>query len=74
MFQLYRVLAVIVVALLSVAIDRTIRVKTKTDYLLVGRSPPPLTLALALLTSWIGAVRSLAALNACRNGFRALWA
>jgi Na+/proline symporter len=38
MFQLYVVLAVIVVALLSVAIDRTIRVKTKTDYLLAGRS------------------------------------
>ena len=57
MSQLYGVvLAVIAVALLSVAIYRAIRVKTKTDYLLVGRSPPPLTLA--LLTSWIGAVRS----------------
>jgi Na+/proline symporter len=38
MSQLYVVLAVIVVALLSVAIDRTIRAKTKTDYLLAGRS------------------------------------
>ena len=55
MSQLYGVLAVIVVALMSVAIDRTIRVKTKTDYPLVGRSPPALRLALALLSSWIGA-------------------
>jgi solute:Na+ symporter, SSS family len=38
MSQLYVVLAVIVVALLSVAIDRTIRAKTETDYLLAGRS------------------------------------
>ena len=41
MSQLYVVvLAVIAVALLLVAIFRTIRVKTKTDYLLAGRSLP----------------------------------
>jgi SSS family solute:Na+ symporter len=42
---------VIVVAPLSVAIYRPIRVKTKTDYLLAGRSLPALMLVLALLTS-----------------------
>ena len=56
MSQLYVVvLAVIAVALLLVAIFRTIRVKTKTDYLLAGRSLPALVLVLTLLTSWIGA-------------------
>jgi SSS family solute:Na+ symporter len=68
------VLAVIAVALLLVAISRTIRVKTKTDYLLAGRSLPALVLVLTLLTSWIGAGSLFAgAENAYRNGFAALW-
>ncbi|HEY6846670.1 MAG TPA: sodium:solute symporter family protein [Terracidiphilus sp.] len=75
MSQLYVVvLAVIAVALLLVAIFRTIRVKTKTDYLLAGRSLPALVLVLTLLTSWIGAGSLFAgAENAYRNGFAALW-
>jgi solute:Na+ symporter, SSS family len=74
MSQLYAVvLAVTVVALLSVAIDRTIRVKTKTDYLQAGRSLPALVRVLALLTSSIGAGSLFGgAENAYRDGFAAL--
>ncbi len=54
--QLYVVvLAVIVVLLLSVSLYRTSQVKTKTDYLVAGRSLPAFVLVLTLLTSWIGA-------------------
>jgi Na+/proline symporter len=68
------VLAVIVVALLSVALYRTSQVKTKADYLVAGRSLPALVLVLTLLTSWIGAGSLFAgAENAYRNGFAALW-
>ena len=49
------VLAVIVLVLLSVALYRTSRVKTKADYLVAGRSLPAFVLVLTLLTSWIGA-------------------
>ncbi len=75
MSQLYVVvLAIIVVALLSVAINRTYRVKTKADYLVAGRSLPAVVLVLTLLTSWIGAGSLFAgAENAYRNGFAALW-
>jgi Na+/proline symporter len=73
--QLYVVvLAVIVVALLAVAIQRTFRVRTKADYLVAGRSLPAFVLVLTLLTSWIGAGSLFAgAENAYRNGFAALW-
>jgi SSS family solute:Na+ symporter/sodium/proline symporter len=68
------VLAVIVVTLLSVAIYRTTRVKTRADYLVAGRSLPAVVLVLTLLTSWIGAGSLFAgAENAYRNGFAALW-
>ncbi len=68
------VLAVIVVLLLAVAVDRTSRVKTKADYLVAGRSLPTAVLVLTLLTSWIGAGSLFAgAENAYRNGFAALW-
>ena len=75
MSQLYVVvLAIIVVALLSVAIYRTSRVKTKADYLVAGRSLPAVVLVLTLLTSWIGAGSLFAgAENAYKNGFAALW-
>src|SRR5580658_70098 len=75
MSQLYVVvLAVIVVALLSVAIYRTFQVKTKADYLVAGRSLPAIVLVLTLLTSWIGAGSLFAgAENAYKNGFAALW-
>jgi SSS family solute:Na+ symporter/sodium/proline symporter len=68
------VLAVIVVALLSVAFYRTTQVKTKADYLVAGRSLPAFVLVLTLLTSWIGAGSLFAgAENAYKNGFAALW-
>lgn len=68
------VLAVIVAALLAVALYRTMRVKTKADYLVAGRSLPAVVLVLTLLTSWIGAGSLFAgAENAYRNGFAALW-
>jgi SSS family solute:Na+ symporter len=75
MSQLYVVvLAVIVIALLSVAIYQSSRVKTKADYLVAGRSLPAFVLVLTLLTSWIGAGSLFAgAENAYRNGFAALW-
>jgi len=75
MSQLYvAVLAIIVIVLLSVAIFRTTRVKTKADYLVAGRSLPAFVLVLTLLTSWIGAGSLFAgAENAYKNGFAALW-
>src|SRR5664279_3354998 len=75
MSQLYVVvLAVIVVVLLAVAVNRTLRVKTKADYLVAGRSLPAVVLVLTLLTSWIGAGSLFAGgENAYKNGFSALW-
>jgi len=68
------VLAVIVVVLLAVAVNRTYLVKTKADYLVAGRSLPAAVLVLTLLTSWIGAGSLFAgAENAYKNGFAALW-
>jgi len=75
MSELYVVvLAVIAVALLAVAVNRTSQVKTKADYLVAGRSLPAVVLVLTLLTSWIGAGSLFAgAENAYKNGFAALW-
>ena len=75
MSQLYvAVLAIIVTVLLTVAIYRATRVKTKADYLVAGRSLPAFVLVLTLLTSWIGAGSLFAgAENAYKNGFAALW-
>jgi solute:Na+ symporter, SSS family len=68
------VLVVIAGTLLAVAIFRTLRVKTKADYLVAGRSLSAGVLVLTLLTSWIGAGSLFAgAENAYRNGFAALW-
>ena len=68
------VLAVIAAALLAVAVHRALRVKTKADYLVAGRSLSAVVLVLTLLTSWIGAGSLFAgAENAYRNGFAALW-
>src|SRR3974390_1032934 len=68
------VLAVIVAVLLSVALYRATRVKTKADYLVAGRSLPAAVLVLTLLTSWIGAGSLFAgAENAYKNGFASLW-
>ena len=75
MSELYvAVLAVIVLVLLGVAGYRALRVKTKADYLVAGRSLSAAVLVLTLLTSWIGAGSLFAgAENAYRNGFAALW-
>jgi len=68
------VLAAIVLALLAVALYRTLKVKTEADYLVAGRSLSAMVLVLTLLTSWIGAGSLFAgAENAYRNGFAALW-
>jgi solute:Na+ symporter, SSS family len=68
------VLVVIAATLLAVAVFRTLRVKTKADYLVAGRSLSAGVLVLTLLTSWIGAGSLFAgAENAYRNGFAALW-
>src|SRR6202142_715692 len=68
------VLVVIAGALLAVAFFQTLRVKTKADYLVAGRSLPAIVLVLTLLTSWIGAGSLFAgAENAYKNGFAALW-
>ena len=65
---------VIAGTLLGVAVFRAIRVKTKADYLVAGRSLSTIVLVLTLLTSWIGAGSLFAgAENAYRNGFAALW-
>ena len=68
------VLVAIAATLLAVAVFRSLRVKTKADYLVAGRSLPAVVLVLTLLTSWIGAGSLFAgAENAYRNGFAALW-
>ena len=68
------VLGVIVVALLTVSISRVSKVKTKTDYLVAGRSLPAFVLVFTLLSSWIGSGSLLGgAENAYNHGFTALW-
>jgi len=68
------VIAVIVVVLLIVSVSQLRKVKTKTDYLVAGRSLPAYVLVFTLLSSWIGAGSLFAgAENAFRNGFAALW-
>ena len=73
--QLYiGVLVAIAAALLAVTVSRALKVKTKDDYLVAGRSLPAVVLVLTLLTSWIGAGSLFAgAENAYKNGFAALW-
>src|SRR5580692_2780927 len=75
MSSLYTVVLVsITAALLAVALYRTLKVKTKADYLVAGRSLSAVVLVLTLLTSWIGAGSLFAgAENAYKNGFAALW-
>jgi len=75
MSSLYVICLVVISAvLMGVSIFRASLVKTKTDYLVAGRSLPALVLVLTLLTSWIGAGSLFAgAENAYRNGFAALW-
>ena len=49
------VLVAIASVLLAVAIFRALRVKTRADYLVAGRSLSAIVLVLTLLTLWIGA-------------------
>ncbi|HEV2272951.1 MAG TPA: sodium:solute symporter family protein [Acidobacteriaceae bacterium] len=68
------VLAVIVLALLTVSLSRLKRTKTKADYLVAGRSLPAFVLVFTLLSSWIGSGSLLGgAENAYQHGFAALW-
>ncbi len=68
------VLITITAVLLGVAIQRALKVKSKADYLVAGRSLPAMVLVLTLLTSWIGAGSLFAgAESAYRNGLGALW-
>jgi SSS family solute:Na+ symporter/sodium/proline symporter len=68
------VLVAIAATLLTVAVYRAFKVKTKADYLVAGRSLPAVVLVLTLLTSWVGAGSLFAgAENAYKNGFAALW-
>ncbi|MGZ6070297.1 MAG: sodium:solute symporter family protein [Myxococcaceae bacterium] len=68
------VLAIIVLALLSVSISQVRKTKTKADYLVAGRTLPWYILVFTLLPSWIGSGSLFAgAENAFRNGFAALW-
>ena len=70
MSQLYvAVLAVIAIALLGVAVVQTLKVKTKADYLVAGRSLPAAVLVLTLLTSWIGAGSLFAGAEVCAVHF-----
>ncbi|MBS1814769.1 MAG: sodium:solute symporter family protein [Acidobacteria bacterium] len=68
------VLAIIVIALLTVSLSRLGTVKTKADYLVAGRSLPAFVLVFTLLSSWIGSGSLLGgAENAYNHGFAATW-
>lgn len=68
------VLALIVIALLSVSVSQVRKTRTKADYLVAGRSLPWFVLVFTLLSSWIGSGSLFAgAENAFKNGFAALW-
>jgi Na+/proline symporter len=68
------VLALIVLALLSVSVSQVRKTRTKADYLVAGRTLPWYVLVFTLLSSWIGSGSLFAgAENAFRNGFSALW-
>ena len=68
------VLALIVLALLSVSVSQVRRTRTKADYLVAGRTLPWYVLVFTLLSSWIGSGSLFAgAENAFHNGFAALW-
>ena len=68
------VLALIVLALLSVSVSQVRKTQTKADYLVAGRTLPWYILVFTLLSSWIGSGSLFAgAENAFHNGFAALW-
>lgn len=73
--MIYIVTVSLVVALLcGITMYKATRVKSRTDFLVAGRSLSWPVLVFTLLSSWIGAGSLLAgAENAYNNGFVALW-
>ncbi|MEZ5352672.1 MAG: sodium:solute symporter family protein [Bryobacteraceae bacterium] len=68
------VLGMVVLALASVTLYKTLTIRNRTDFLLAGRSLPWPVLVFTLLSSWIGAGSLFAGgENAYKNGFAALW-
>jgi SSS family solute:Na+ symporter/sodium/proline symporter len=66
--------SVVTLILCGVTVFKTRAVKSKTDFIVAGRSLAWPVLVFTLLSSWIGAGSLLAgAENAYRNGFAALW-
>src|SRR5689334_6125424 len=64
----------VILCLCGITAYRATKVKTKTDFLVAGRSLSWPVLVFTLLSSWIGAGSLLGgAENAYRNGFVALW-
>src|SRR5579883_644692 len=66
--------AIVILALCSITVYKAVGVKSKSDFLVAGRSLSWPVLVFTLLSSWIGAGSLLAgAENAYRHGFVALW-
>lgn len=73
--MLYAVVLIGMMAiLLAVSIERSLRVKSKADFVLAGRKLAWPILVFTLLSSWIGSGSLFGgAENAFKNGFAALW-
>ncbi|MBM3739998.1 MAG: sodium:solute symporter family protein [Acidobacteria bacterium] len=68
------VLALVVLVLLGVTIQKTLGIRSRKDFMLAGQKLPWTVLVFTLLSSWIGAGSLFAGgENAYRNGFSALW-
>jgi SSS family solute:Na+ symporter len=68
------VLGIVVATLISVTAAKAAGVKTRSDFLVAGRSLPWTVLVFTLLSSWIGAGSLFAgAEKAYKEGFNALW-
>lgn len=68
------VLIALLAVLLGVSIQRSFRVKSKTDFVVAGRQLGWPVLVFTLLSSWVGAGSLFAgAENAFHNGFAGLW-
>ncbi len=68
------VLAVVVLVLMGVTVQKTLGIKNRKDFMLAGQKLPWTVLVFTLLSSWIGAGSLFAGgENAYRNGFSALW-
>lgn len=68
------VLAVVVLVLTGVTVQKTLGIRNRKDFMLAGQKLPWTVLVFTLLSSWIGAGSLFAGgENAYRNGFSALW-